>query len=109
MRKTTQASEDVDATDKTFPFIAKVEKYLGGIGTSFYSNGTVQLVKRCDTQEVICSPKLPLDKLESFCESYIQHYKIYFQTYKSSIENDLYTPPIEPFWDKLDSSIIDPV
>lgn len=89
---------DPDGAER-HPNIAAVEGLLGGVGRLIFEDGTVQFAENETYPEIVYSPRLTEDELESFCKDNIGHYEQYFESNFDEIDagNDL--PPIERFWE----------
>lgn len=84
---------------KTYPSVAAVESYLGGVGLLVFPNGTVQFAESDSFPDVVYSPRMKECDLELFCKYHMEKYKRYFDENFEVINQGEKLPPFERFWE----------
>lgn len=82
----------------SYPFTAKVEALLGGVGRLIMDDGRLQFARANTFPIIVFSPCLHARDLETFCRKNISYYEHHHETHLYEIFHDIALPPIARFW-----------
>jgi len=82
----------------SYPFTARVEALLGGVGRLERDDGRLQFARVKTFSTIVFSPCLHPRELEAFCRKNLSLYERHHEAHLYEIFHDLEMPPMDLFW-----------